>query len=81
MLQESVGPHALPKQLNENTRLLGAIAELDSMALLGLLTQVEERFGVKIDDQSIEASLFETFGSLRRFVAGLVQTPTGSALE
>jgi acyl carrier protein len=72
ILRETVGDHALPREVGEHTRLLGEIAELDSMALLGLLTRVEERFDVRIDDSRIEAAIFETVGSLTRFVEDVV---------
>jgi len=51
-----------------DTPLLGAIPELDSMAVVTLITAIEERFGVEIADDEIEGSVFATFGSLLRFV-------------
>jgi acyl carrier protein len=52
--------------------LLGAIPELDSMAVVSLITSLEERFGIVIDDDDIDGSTFETVGSLVDFVAGKV---------
>jgi acyl carrier protein len=54
--------------LNENSPLLGSIPELDSMAVVNLLTSLEEHFGISIDDDEIGASAFETLGSLTKFV-------------
>ena len=51
------------------TPLLGAIPELDSMAVVSLITALEERLGIEIDDDDIDASLFATVGSLADFVA------------
>ncbi|MDE2399135.1 MAG: acyl carrier protein [Burkholderiales bacterium] len=51
------------------TRLLGAIPEFDSMAVVTLLTTLEDRFGIAVDDDEIEASTFATVGSLADFVA------------
>lgn len=51
-----------------DTPLLGAIPELDSMAVVNLITAVEERFGVSIADDEIDGSVFESFGSLLAFV-------------
>lgn len=68
ILEAAVGKRALPATLDDATPLLGAIPELDSMAVLGILTQVQDDFGVTIDDDEISAELFETFGALRRFV-------------
>ena len=48
--------------------LLGAIPELDSMAVLGVLTQIQDDFGVQIDDDEVSADIFQTFGDLKRFV-------------
>lgn len=51
-----------------DTALLGAIPELDSMAVVGLITAIEERFGVEIADDEIDGSVFATFGGLLAFV-------------
>ena len=37
-----------------DTPLLGAIPELDSMAVVALITAIEERFGFTVDDDEIE---------------------------
>jgi acyl carrier protein len=51
-----------------DTHLLGALPELDSMAVVTLITTLEERFGIVIDDDEIEGSTFLTVGSLVEFV-------------
>jgi len=53
--------------LNEDSELFGAIPELDSMAVAGLLTELEENLDIIIDDDDVDAELFETFGSLVAF--------------
>lgn len=53
-----------------DTPLLGAIPELDSMAVVALITGFEERFGFSVDDDDIEGSTFATVGSLVDFVEG-----------
>jgi acyl carrier protein len=55
--------------LTEQSPLLGAIPELDSMAVVNLLTALEEHFGFSVDDDEIDASTFASVGSLRAFVA------------
>jgi acyl carrier protein len=50
-----------------DTPLFGALPELDSMAVAGLLTEMEDRFGILIDDEDIDGDTFETFGSLLAF--------------
>ncbi len=52
---------------DENTELFGAIPELDSMAVAGLLTEIEERLGIWIEDDEFEAEMLETFGNLLIF--------------
>ena len=54
------------------TLLLGAVPELDSMAVVSLLTALEDRFGIVIDDDDIDGSTFATVGSLSEFVAAKV---------
>jgi acyl carrier protein len=51
-----------------DTPLLGAIPELDSMAVVALITGMEERFGFMTDDDEIDGSVFATVGSLVGFV-------------
>lgn len=52
----------------ENTPLLGAIPELDSMAVVALITGMEQRFGFMVDDDDIDGATFATLGSLVAFV-------------
>jgi acyl carrier protein len=54
--------------LGENSILLGSIPELDSMAVVNVITALEEHFGISVDDDEISARTFETVGSLTRFV-------------
>lgn len=53
-----------------DTALLGAIPELDSMAVVSLITTLEERFGIMVDDDDIDGSTFASVGSLCDFVSG-----------
>jgi acyl carrier protein len=57
------------QSLNADSPLLGALPELDSMAVVGLIAAIEDRFGIAVDDDDISASTFETVGSLADFVA------------
>jgi acyl carrier protein len=54
--------------LTADSALLGSIPELDSMAVVNLITALEEHFGITVDDDEISATTFETLGSLARFV-------------
>ncbi len=55
---------------NHDTPLLGAVPELDSMAVVGVINMLEERFGFFVEDDEIDGSSFETVGSLVSFVEG-----------
>jgi acyl carrier protein len=51
-----------------DTPLLGGIPELDSMAVVGVITALEDHFGVNIEDDEIDGSTFATVGSLAGFI-------------
>ena len=51
----------------EETSLFGALPEVDSMAVAGLLTELEERLGILIEDHEVDADMLESFGSLLVF--------------
>jgi acyl carrier protein len=53
--------------LQDDSELFGAIPELDSMAVAGLLTELEDRLDIMIDDDEVDGELFATFGNLVRF--------------
>ena len=50
------------------TLLLGHVPEFDSMAVVTVLTAIEEHYGITIDDADVTAQVFESVGSLTRFV-------------
>ncbi|MFY9513783.1 MAG: phosphopantetheine-binding protein [Rubrivivax sp.] len=52
-----------------DTHLLGAVPELDSMAVVTLITTLEEQLGITVDDDDIDGATFATVGSLVDFVA------------
>ena len=54
--------------LTPESPLIGAIPEFDSMAVVTVLTMVEDELGVEIDDDEVSAEVFETVGSLVEFV-------------
>ncbi|MGI2027647.1 acyl carrier protein [Endozoicomonas acroporae] len=55
-------------EFNEQTELLGALPEFDSMAVVGLITAMEETFGIAVNDDDLDAELFETVGSVLSYV-------------
>ncbi|MCW3798792.1 phosphopantetheine-binding protein [Sphingomonas sp. BN140010] len=55
-------------EFGADTELFGALPEFDSMAVANLLTGIEERFAVTIEDDEVEAEDFLTYGALLAFV-------------
>ena len=60
-------PSAQVAGFDEATPLFGALPEFDSMAVAGLLTELEERLGIIIEDHEVDADMLETYGSLLTF--------------
>ncbi len=50
------------------TGLFGHLPELDSMAVAGLLTEIEDRLGIVIEDDEVDGEMLETYGALLGFV-------------
>lgn len=55
-------------QLGPECGLFGHIPELDSMAVAGLLTEVEDRLDIVIEDDEVDGEMLETYGGLLAFV-------------
>ena len=70
LLDEILSLNGRSAEFSKTTPLLGAIPELDSMAVVALITGLEDRFGFSVDDDEIEGSTFATLGSLIEFVDG-----------
>ncbi len=51
------------------TPLFGALPELDSLAVAGVLTEIEDRLGILIEDDEVDGEMLESFGTLTRFAA------------
>lgn len=58
--------------LTADSRLLGAIPEFDSMAVVTVLTMIEDEFGISVGDDEVSADAFETLGALTAFVEAKV---------
>lgn len=54
--------------LTADSPLLGSIPELDSMAVLNVLTALEDHFGITVDDDDISAATFSTVATLTSYV-------------
>jgi len=69
VLDSVLGLEGRTAGFGRDTSLLGGVPELDSMAVVSLITTLEERFGMAIDDDDIDGSTFATVGSLSDFVS------------
>jgi len=78
-LRETLGlTEARVAAFDAATPLFGALPELDSMAVATVLTDLEDRLGIIIDDDDIDAETFETFGSLAAFLERKLARPGGT---
>jgi acyl carrier protein len=68
VLVTTLGIEDRATSLSSQTPLLDHLTELDSMAVVEVLTALEDRFGIHIDDSEVSGELFETLGSLTEFV-------------
>jgi acyl carrier protein len=62
-----------------DTGLFGHLPELDSMAVAGLLTEMEDRLGIVIEDDDVDGEMLETYGGLLAFAQAKLdplQTPS-----
>ncbi len=53
--------------LTDDSGLFGALPEFDSMAVATVLTEMEDRLGILIDDDEVDGEIFETYGNLLAF--------------
>lgn len=73
ILEQTLSLGGRAAQFSDGSRLLGAIPELDSMAVVNVLTAIEDRFGVTVEDDELDAQTFATFGALVAFVDSKMQ--------
>lgn len=70
VLVETLGIEEREDTIDADTPLFGGLPELDSLAVLELVTALEDRFGITVDDDEFSGDIFETLGSLSAFVEG-----------
>ena len=70
VLDQSLSLKGRTAAFDDSVALLGAVPELDSMAVVTLITALEERFGFTVEDDDISGATFATVGSLVEFVQG-----------
>ena len=68
VLVDTLGIEDRAAGIDASTQLFGSLPELDSLAVLELVTALEEQFDIVIDDSDFSGEVFETLGSLASFV-------------
>ena len=67
VLRDVLGLGRRADAFDDDTPLFGALPELDSMAVAGLLTELEDRLGILIEDDEVDGEMLESFGSLSQY--------------
>jgi acyl carrier protein len=57
------------EKLTPESPLLGGLPEFDSMAVVTVVTMIEDELGITIDDDELSAEIFATVGSLAKFLS------------
>jgi len=71
VLSSALGlPRERVDAFHAETPLFGALPELDSMAVATVLTELEDRLAIVIEDDEVDGEMLESFGTLVRFVSG-----------
>jgi acyl carrier protein len=68
LVAETLGIEDRLDSMDASTGLLGQLPELDSMAVVMIATEIENRFGFEIDNSDFTAEVFDTLGTLAAFV-------------
>lgn len=68
VLDSVLGLNGRSAGFSAQTPLLGAVPELDSMAVAAVLAGLEDHFGIRVDDDEVDGALFATVASLVDFV-------------
>ena len=68
VLDASLGLGGRTSKFTLQTPLLGALPEFDSMAVMAVLAALEDHFGITVQDDEVDGTLFATVGSLVDFV-------------
>jgi acyl carrier protein len=67
VLANTLGLGARADRLTDSTPLLGGIPEFDSLAVVSVVSVLEEEFDFTVTDDEVTTEVFETVGSLARF--------------
>lgn len=69
ILDQTLGLGGRAFAFTRETRLLGELPELDSLAVVHLITRLQEEFGIEIADDELDGSVFASVGSLAGILA------------
>jgi len=69
LLDDVLSLNGRAQTFDRGTALLGALPELDSMAVVSLITAMEGQLGIAVGDDDIDGDTFATVGSLADFVS------------
>lgn len=69
VLRDTLNLGARAEALTAESPLLGALPEFDSMAVVSVVTMLEDDLGISIDDDELSADIFATVGSLAEFIS------------
>ena len=73
LLDDVLGLNGRAQHFSAETPLLGSVPELDSMAVLAVIQEIELRFEIEVPDDEVDGSSFETVGTVVDFVRRLVE--------
>ena len=68
ILRDSLDIGSRADQFDASSPLFGAVPELDSMAVVAVLTSIEDEFDIVIADEDVSADIFATVGALASFI-------------
>jgi acyl carrier protein len=78
VLDQALNLNGRAGQFTESTRLLGSLPELDSLGVVALITHMNQTFGITIEDDELDGSIFRTVGALREFICRKAGVPVES---
>jgi len=62
------------ERLTSDSPLLGGLPEFDSMAVVAVVTMIEDEFGITVEDDELSADVFMTVGTLSSFITAKLDT-------
>lgn len=68
LIVETLGLSGARADIDAATELFGSLPELDSLAIVQVVTEIEDRFGFEFSEEDITGEVFETVGSLAAYV-------------